>query len=40
MKQASFFSKYQPMVGTPDELVAQIQSYADLGFSHFVLALR
>jgi alkanesulfonate monooxygenase SsuD/methylene tetrahydromethanopterin reductase-like flavin-dependent oxidoreductase (luciferase family) len=37
IKQASFFSQYQPMVGTPDELVAQIQAYADLGFTHFVL---
>ena len=37
MKQASFFSQYQPMVGTPDELADQIQSYADLGFIHFVL---
>ena len=37
LMQASFFSPYQPMVGTPDELAAQIQSYADLGFSHLVL---
>jgi alkanesulfonate monooxygenase SsuD/methylene tetrahydromethanopterin reductase-like flavin-dependent oxidoreductase (luciferase family) len=37
LKQASFFSRYQPMVGTPDELVEQIQAYADLGFFHFVL---
>ena len=37
LKQASFFSQYQPMVGTPNELVDQIQSYADLGFIHFVL---
>jgi alkanesulfonate monooxygenase SsuD/methylene tetrahydromethanopterin reductase-like flavin-dependent oxidoreductase (luciferase family) len=35
--QASLFSQYQPMVGTPDELAGQIQSYADLGFSHFIL---
>lgn len=35
--QASLFSQYQPMVGTPDELADQIQSYADLGFSHFML---
>jgi alkanesulfonate monooxygenase SsuD/methylene tetrahydromethanopterin reductase-like flavin-dependent oxidoreductase (luciferase family) len=35
--QASLFSQYQPMVGTPDELAGQIQSYADLGFSHFML---
>ena len=37
IKDASFFSKYQPMVGTPDELADQIQEYAELGFSHFVL---
>jgi alkanesulfonate monooxygenase SsuD/methylene tetrahydromethanopterin reductase-like flavin-dependent oxidoreductase (luciferase family) len=37
IKQASFFSQYQPMVGTPDELADQIQSYAYLGFSHFIL---
>jgi alkanesulfonate monooxygenase SsuD/methylene tetrahydromethanopterin reductase-like flavin-dependent oxidoreductase (luciferase family) len=37
IKQASLFSQYQPMVGTPDELADQIQSYADLGFSHFML---
>lgn len=37
IKEASFFSQYQPMVGTPDELAEQIQSYTDLGFSHFVL---
>jgi len=37
IKQASFFSQYQPMVGTPDELAGQIQSYAGLGFTHFVL---
>ena len=37
LMRASFFSPYQPMVGTPDELAAQIQSYADLGFSHLVL---
>jgi alkanesulfonate monooxygenase SsuD/methylene tetrahydromethanopterin reductase-like flavin-dependent oxidoreductase (luciferase family) len=37
IEQASFFSQYQPMVGTPDELTRQIQSYADLGFSHIIL---
>jgi alkanesulfonate monooxygenase SsuD/methylene tetrahydromethanopterin reductase-like flavin-dependent oxidoreductase (luciferase family) len=37
IKQASFFAKYQPMVGTPDEVADQIQSYADLEFSHFCL---
>jgi len=36
IKQASFFLQYQPMVGTPDELADQIQSYAGLGFSHFI----
>ena len=37
IKQASDFAQYQPMVGTADELTDQIQSYADLGFSHFIL---
>jgi alkanesulfonate monooxygenase SsuD/methylene tetrahydromethanopterin reductase-like flavin-dependent oxidoreductase (luciferase family) len=37
IKQASLFSPYQPMVGTPDELADQIECYADLGFSHFML---
>jgi alkanesulfonate monooxygenase SsuD/methylene tetrahydromethanopterin reductase-like flavin-dependent oxidoreductase (luciferase family) len=37
LRQASLFSPYQPMVGTPDELADQIESYADLGFSHFML---
>jgi alkanesulfonate monooxygenase SsuD/methylene tetrahydromethanopterin reductase-like flavin-dependent oxidoreductase (luciferase family) len=37
IKVASFFSQYQPMVGTPDELAQEIRSYAGLGFSHFGL---
>jgi alkanesulfonate monooxygenase SsuD/methylene tetrahydromethanopterin reductase-like flavin-dependent oxidoreductase (luciferase family) len=37
LKSSSFFSPYQPMVGTPDELTAQIREYADLGFRHIVL---
>jgi alkanesulfonate monooxygenase SsuD/methylene tetrahydromethanopterin reductase-like flavin-dependent oxidoreductase (luciferase family) len=37
VKNRSFFSPYQPMVGTPDELSAQIREYIDLGFSHIVL---
>ncbi len=37
MKEASYFSKYEPMVGTPNELGDQIRAYADLGFSHFIL---
>jgi alkanesulfonate monooxygenase SsuD/methylene tetrahydromethanopterin reductase-like flavin-dependent oxidoreductase (luciferase family) len=37
IEQASFFSPYQPMTGTPDELERQILSYAELGFSHFIL---
>jgi alkanesulfonate monooxygenase SsuD/methylene tetrahydromethanopterin reductase-like flavin-dependent oxidoreductase (luciferase family) len=37
IKQASFFAPYQPMAGNPDDIAAQINSYADLGFSHFIL---
>ncbi len=37
MKQASFFAPYQPMVGTPDEVAEEIKSYAELGFSTFIL---
>jgi alkanesulfonate monooxygenase SsuD/methylene tetrahydromethanopterin reductase-like flavin-dependent oxidoreductase (luciferase family) len=37
MKEASFFAPYQPMVGTPDEITAEIERYADLGFSAFIL---
>jgi len=37
IKDASYFSQYQPMVGTPDELADQIRAYAGLGFSHFIL---
>ena len=37
IKEASFFSPYQPMAGTPDEVAAEIERYAGLGFTHFVL---
>ena len=36
IRQASIFAPYQPMVGTPDEIAAQIRSYADLGFTQFI----
>ena len=39
IKQASLFAPYQPVVGTPDEVAAQIRNYADLGFSHLVVRL-
>lgn len=37
VKQASFFSPYRPMAGTPDEVAAHIHSYSELGFSYFIL---
>ena len=37
LKNNSFFSPYEPMTGTPDELSARIREYAELGFSYFVL---
>ncbi len=37
LMQSSFFSRYQPMVGTPNEIAQQLQAYADLGFTHLVL---
>ena len=37
IKDASLFAPYQPMVGTPDDIAAEIERYADLGFSHFML---
>jgi alkanesulfonate monooxygenase SsuD/methylene tetrahydromethanopterin reductase-like flavin-dependent oxidoreductase (luciferase family) len=36
MKEASFFGKFQPFVGTPDEVTQKIQTYVDLGFRHFI----
>ncbi len=34
--KASYFSHFQPLVGTPDEVAAQIQPFIDLGISHFI----
>ncbi len=34
---ASFFAPFAPMTGTPDEVAAQIQSFADLGLDYFIL---
>lgn len=36
MLKASFFDHFQPMVGTPEEVAAQIQPYVDLGVQHFI----
>ena len=36
MRQASFFSNFAPMSGTPDEVAAMIQPYIDLGITHFI----
>lgn len=37
IRDASLFAPYQPMAGTPDDIAAEIDRYADLGFSHFML---
>jgi hypothetical protein len=37
MRQASFFGNILPFCGTPDEVSAVIQSYVDLGVTHFIL---
>jgi len=36
MQRASFFGKYGPIVGSPDEVSARIQALVDLGFTHFI----
>jgi len=36
MANASFFGRYPRMIGTPDEVAAQIQPLVDLGVSHFI----
>ncbi len=37
MRDASFFAPYRPMAGTPDEVAHEIECYAELGFSYFIL---
>jgi alkanesulfonate monooxygenase SsuD/methylene tetrahydromethanopterin reductase-like flavin-dependent oxidoreductase (luciferase family) len=39
IRDASFFSKLDimQMTGSPDDLAALIQSYADLGINYFIL---
>lgn len=37
LRQASFFGNILPFTGTPDEVSATIQSYIDLGITHFIL---
>lgn len=36
MQRASFFGKYGPIVGSPDEVSARIQALVDLGFTYFI----
>ena len=36
MADASFFGRFGRMIGTPDEVAAQIQPLVDLGVSHFI----
>jgi alkanesulfonate monooxygenase SsuD/methylene tetrahydromethanopterin reductase-like flavin-dependent oxidoreductase (luciferase family) len=37
LKNASFFSQFSHITGTPDEVTEQLQAYTKLGFSHIVL---
>ena len=37
MRQASFFGDLLPFRGTPDEVSTTIQTYVDLGITHFIL---
>lgn len=37
LSKASYFSQFSTMLGTPDEIANQLQSYIDLGFCHLAL---
>jgi len=37
LQDASYFSRFSSMTGTPDEITRKLQAYVDLGFSHLVL---
>jgi alkanesulfonate monooxygenase SsuD/methylene tetrahydromethanopterin reductase-like flavin-dependent oxidoreductase (luciferase family) len=37
IRQDSFFANYAPITGTPDDVAAKLQTYIDLGISHFIV---